>query len=198
MLNSGYTPPAIPSTVELRLLGTLSARVDSGREVGSLLAQPKRFALLTYLAAATPRGFHRRDTLLGLLWPDADHEHARGSLRKAVHFLRQQLGAEVIVSRGEEEIGLGSEQCWCDVVAFGEAVEAGKCDRATELYQGDLLPGFHLSDVPEFDRWLEEIRGRLRDRAARAAWQLADEEASPRPARRRGAVGAMGDRARPV
>ena len=97
-----------------------------------------------------------------------------------MHFLRQQLGPEVVVSRGEEEIGLGSEQCWCDVVAFDEAVEAGRCDQATELYQGDLLPGFHLSDVPEFDRWLEETRARLRDRAARAAGELGRRRSEPR------------------
>ena len=93
-----------------------------------------------------------------------------------MHFLRQQLGPEVVVSRGEEEIGLGAEQCWCDVGAFEEAVEAGQWCQATELYQGDLLPGFHLSDVPEFDRWLEETRAGLRDRAARAAGELADDE----------------------
>ena len=173
----GLPPLSLPGAVEFRLLGTLSVRVESGREVGSVLVQPKRFALLAYLATATPRGFHRRDTLLALLWPEADQEHARGSLRKAVHFLRQQLGPELIVSRGEEEIGLAPGRCWCDAVAFDEAMEAGRFDRATELYKGDVLPGLHLSDMPEFERWLESIRSQVRDRAARAGWSLADAEA---------------------
>jgi hypothetical protein len=37
-----------------------------------ILAASKGAALLTYLAIATPRGFHRRDTLLALLWPELD------------------------------------------------------------------------------------------------------------------------------
>ena len=170
--------PALPSvsTVELRLLGRVSARVESGREATAVLAQPKRVALLGYLAASTPRGFHRRDALLALFWPEADQEHARSSLRKSVHFLRQQLGPEAIVSRGDEEIGLDLDRCWCDVVAFEESLEEARWERATELYQGDLLPGLHLSDVPEFERWLEEIRTRLRDQAGRAAWQLTERE----------------------
>ncbi len=176
MLNGSFTPQSTSPVLELRFLGTASVRAEAGREVHAILAQPKRFALRAYLAAATPRGFHRRDTLFGLLWPEADEEHARSSLRKGVHFLRQHLGPEVIASRGEEEIGLVPDRCWCDVVVFDEAVEAGRWERATELYQGDLLPGLHLSDVPEFERWLDQRRTRLREQASRAAWSLADSE----------------------
>jgi DNA-binding SARP family transcriptional activator/TolB-like protein/Flp pilus assembly protein TadD len=170
--------PSLPavSTVELRLLGRVSARVEPGREVAAVLAQPKRVALLGFLAAASPRGFHRRDALLALFWPEADQEHARSSLRKSVHFLRQQLGPEAIVSRGDEEIGLDLDRCWCDVVAFEESLREGQWERAAELYQGDLLPGLHLSDVPEFERWLEETRTGLRAQAVRAVRQLTDLE----------------------
>ena len=129
-----------------------------------------------YLAAASPRGFHRRDALLALFWPEADQEHARTSLRKSVHFLRQHLGPDAIVSRGDEEIGLDLDRCWCDVVTFEESLEAGRWESAAELYQGDLLSGLHLSDVPEFERWLEETRTRLRGQAVQAAWQLAERE----------------------
>src|SRR6266705_1204831 len=68
--------------VEFRLLGTLSLTTADGREAGSLLSQPRRLALLAYLAAATPRGPHRRDTLLALFWPELDQEHARAALRR--------------------------------------------------------------------------------------------------------------------
>jgi DNA-binding SARP family transcriptional activator/TolB-like protein len=164
-----------PGLIEFRLLGSLSVRTEAGREAGAVLAQPKRLALLAYLAAATPHGLHRRDTLLALFWPEADPEHARTSLRKALHFLRQDLGSEVVVSRGDEEVGLDRERCWCDAVAFEEALDDGRSDQALGLYQGDLLAGFHVSDAPEFERWLEETRTRLRARASRAAWVLADE-----------------------
>ena len=175
MSSRGFPSLSALSTVELRLLGGVSARVEPGHAASALLAQPKRVALLAYLAAASPRGFHRRDALLALFWPEADQEHARGSLRKSVHFLRQQLGPEAIVSRGEEEIGLDLDRCWCDVVAFEELLEAGQWEAAAELYHGDLLPGLHLSDVPEFERWLEETRTRLRGQAVRAVGQLAEQ-----------------------
>src|SRR5256884_5668442 len=88
--------------VEFRLLGTLSLRTADGRDAGSLLSQPRRLALLAYLAAATPRGPHRRDTLLALLWPELDQEHARAALRQSLHVLREALGDDVVVTRGAE------------------------------------------------------------------------------------------------
>ena len=58
-----------PHMIELRALGTLALRDPNGEDLHSILAQPKRVALLAYLAIARPRCFHRRDTLLALLWP---------------------------------------------------------------------------------------------------------------------------------
>ena len=66
--------------------------MNVGAELRSVLAQPKRLALLGYLAAATPPGPQRPDTLLGLFWPELDDEHARNALSKAVHFLRRVSG----------------------------------------------------------------------------------------------------------
>src|SRR2546427_8673502 len=70
--------------IELRMLGRLSLTGADGREVRGLLGQPRRLALLAYLAAASPQGFHRRDTLLALFWPELDQEHARAALRQAL------------------------------------------------------------------------------------------------------------------
>lgn len=92
--------------IELRTLGTLDLRGTDGREFRRILQQPKRLALLVYLAVSTPRRFHRRDALLALFWPELDTDHARGALRRSLHFLRGILGDNVIVGRGEEEIGL--------------------------------------------------------------------------------------------
>jgi serine/threonine-protein kinase len=78
--------------IEFRLLGTLHLTDAAGREVKSLLTRPRRLALLAYLAAATPRGLHRRDTLLALFWPELDQEHARAALRQALHVLRGRRG----------------------------------------------------------------------------------------------------------
>ncbi len=79
--------------VEFRILGALNLLGAGGRELSSVLAQPKRVALLAYLAAATPRRLHRRDSLLALFWPELDQEHARAALRQALHGLRHALSA---------------------------------------------------------------------------------------------------------
>ena len=159
--------------VEFRILGAVSLHGVGGREVRPLLAQPKRIALLAYLAAASPRGFHRRDSLLALLWPELDQPHARAALRQALHGLRRSLGDDAIESRGDEEISVRSSDFWCDAVAFADACDAGRHADALELYRGDLLDGFFISGAPEFERWLEEERARMRRRACDAAWLLA-------------------------
>src|SRR2546426_229351 len=161
------------SVIELRLLGGLDLRRGGGLKLDGFLTQPKRVALLAFLAAATPPRFHRRDTLLGLFWPELDQEHARAALRQALHGLRRGLGTDVLTSRGDEEVGVDEQRLWCDVRTFHQALEANDWRRALELYQGGLLEGFFLSDSPEFERWLEEERAQLRNRACQAAWALA-------------------------
>ena len=162
--------------IECRVLGTLDLRdASERRSIRSVLAQPKRTALLTYLAVATPRGPHRRDTLLALFWPESSEERARNSLNQAVFKLRRSLGEEAIETLGDGAVALGPD-IWCDAVAFEEALDAGDRERALELYQGVLLPGFHVSGCPEFERWLERERVRLRDRAVEAALELARAE----------------------
>ncbi|HSW28216.1 MAG TPA: BTAD domain-containing putative transcriptional regulator [Longimicrobiales bacterium] len=145
----------------LRILGGLDLCGPDGGEVRSVLAHPKRFALLTYLAVTSPRGYRRRDVLLTLLWPDQDAEHARASLRQALHGLRRSLGDDALLTRADE-VALAVPLFSCDVWAF-EAAAAGKDDdTAAGLYAGELLPGFFLEDAPEFEQWVEAERARLR------------------------------------
>lgn len=160
--------------LEFRILGGLNLLGRHGRELHTVLAQPKRVAVLAYLAAALPRGFHRRDSLLALFWPQLDNEHARAALRQALHGLRRMLGDAVIVRRGDEEIGVDQPQLWCDAIAFDEAVDAGRLEAALQLYRGDLLEGFFISGAPAFERWVEDERIRRRHVATRGAWQLAE------------------------
>ncbi len=158
--------------IEFRALGAVDLRRRDGPELLSVLSQPKRIALLAYLLLARPRGFHRRDHLVALFWPEADAEHGRNSLRQSVYFLRRSLGDEVLPSRGEEELGVGSE-VWCDARAFEEALDRGDAEAALKLYGGELLPGFFVEGAPEFERWLDAERARLHGRAARVASDLA-------------------------
>ena len=160
--------------IELRTLGTLDLRTRAGLELRSVLAQPKRFALLIYLAVAQPRGFHRRDRIVALFWPESDEERARGALRQALSFLRRSLGDEVIRTRGEEEIAVEQRALWCDAVAFEELAAAEPAE-ALALYRGDFLQGVHVEGAAsELDDWLDAQRTRLRTLAAQAAWRLAE------------------------
>jgi len=158
--------------IRFRMLGGLSLTAADGRELRSLLAQPRRLALLAYLAAGTPRDFQRRDSLVALFWPELDQKHARAALREALHVLRGAVGQGIVTRRGDEEIGLDSDLFWNDVAAFDRAVAAAEWGEALELYRGDLLEGFFISEAPEFERWLEMERARLKDAASRSAHAL--------------------------
>src|SRR6266568_3824233 len=160
--------------VEFRLLGSVSLTSGEGRDATSLLGQPRRLALLAYLAAATPRGIQRRDQLLTLFWPELDQGHARAALRQALHVLREELGPHVLVCRGDEEVGLDFDVVRCDVAEFDCAVVAGRLTEALDLYRGELLEGFFISEAPEFERWQDDERRRLREMASRAAQALVE------------------------
>lgn len=163
--------PEAGPTVEFRALGT--PRLSSPEtELRSILARPKLLGLLSFLAFS-PSGFHRRDTLLGLFWAETDQTRARRALRQSLYYLRQSLGSGVLVTRGEEEVGLNENRLWSDVRAFEEALEEGLREEALELYRGDLLSGFFLSGAAGYERWLEARREELRRKASEAAWELA-------------------------
>ena len=131
--------------IELRLLGSLELKKSDGQEVRSVLVQPKRAALLCYLAIGQARGFHRRDSLIALFWPNLDQARARSALRQALHFLRRTLGGDVIVSRGFEEVGIDDSKLHCDVVQFENTLERGSVEDAVGLFGGEL---FHSLSPP--------------------------------------------------
>jgi DNA-binding SARP family transcriptional activator/Tol biopolymer transport system component len=165
------------AVVELRVLGALEINASGGREVEPLAHQAKRAALLAYLAAATPRGLHRRDKLLALFWPELDHARARAALNQAVYVLRATLGEDALVSHGDGALGL-ADAVWCDAVAFAAALDVGRPADALKLYRGDLLEGFFISGAPEFEHWMDGERERLRLRASDGAWALAEAAAT--------------------
>ncbi|MFN0179663.1 MAG: hypothetical protein ACKVZ0_12765 [Gemmatimonadales bacterium] len=159
--------------IELRTLGTVDLRSSERGELKSILQQPKRLALLVYLVTAKPGKLARRDSLLALFWPELDQEHARAALRRALYFLRQAGGADLVVGRGDEEVGTDPHLIWCDAVAFDDAVDRNDLDTALELYAGDFLEGFYVQGAPEAEAWLDRERTRRRYDAGLSAWQLA-------------------------
>jgi DNA-binding SARP family transcriptional activator len=51
-------------------------------------------------------------------------------------------------------------------------------EKALELYRGDFLPGMHVEDSPELERWIEDRRSEYRRAAVEAATALADRDAA--------------------
>lgn len=169
---STMTSDSKPERFELFLLGGLELR-GAPDGAGKLLAQSKAVALLAYLALSPAHRFQRRDTLVGLLWPELDQARARADLRKTVHNIRGVLGADVIESRGDDELAVPARILWCDVVEFTASADAGRLAHALELYRGDLMPGFFLRECVEFERWLEGERATARERFVAASWAMA-------------------------
>ena len=165
--------------IQLRVLGPLELSDAGGVELKRVLQQPKRLGLLTYLVLHSPQRFHRRDSLLALFWPDLDTEHARAALRRSLYFLRQEVGDDVLVGRGDEEIGIAPGGCLCDAVQFEAAANAGDDTTALACYRGDLLEGFYIQGAPDAVDWLDGERNRLREAALRSAWRLVSVDGTP-------------------
>lgn len=77
------------SSFLLRTFGAIDLLSPNGVRPRAVLSQPKRLALFLYLAAASPRGFQRKDTLLALFWPESPAGRARRALNRAVYYLRR-------------------------------------------------------------------------------------------------------------
>jgi DNA-binding SARP family transcriptional activator/Tfp pilus assembly protein PilF len=155
----------------LKVLGGIALAGERGPVTGPAV-QRHRLALLSLLATAHPRAVSR-DKLLAWLWPERESEPARRLLNQAVHALRQALGAEAIVSAGDDlQLDIGVVHC--DVVAFEEALAGGAPERAVALYTGPFLDGFFLDDAPEFERWVDRERDRLAGAYAKALEGLAE------------------------
>src|SRR6185295_13844925 len=108
--------------------------------------QPKRLALLAFLALAARDGCQQRDTLLALFWPRADRERARRSLRQALFHLRNELGDGVILNRGRDGIALAPNWVWCDAAAVEAAIREHRPREALQLYAGDFMPGLFVDE----------------------------------------------------
>jgi DNA-binding SARP family transcriptional activator/predicted Zn-dependent protease len=134
---------------------------------------------LAYLVLAAPRGFHRRDAITAVLWPELPEPRARHALRQAIHGFRRTLGGEFFVGRGEGEIAVARDSIWCDVIAFEEALARGDPASALSLYHADLLQGLNVSTgSSSLERWLDSERARIRSAASRAAWVLVSQHES--------------------
>jgi Tol biopolymer transport system component/DNA-binding SARP family transcriptional activator len=156
--------------LRLNTFGRLFVERDGARLAGPA-SQPRRLALLALMAGSGDQGM-TRDQLLGMLWSETDEERARKGLNQALYALRQELGADEVFL-GTRDLRLNPDLVTSDVTTFTTAIKAGQLERATAQYVGPFLSGFHLSDAPEFERWLEDARTGLAHDYATALERLA-------------------------
>jgi PAS domain S-box-containing protein len=152
------------STVEVKVLGGLHAfRIDSTRSHRVTL-QPKRAALLAYLALSKGGGPCSRGSILALFWPELSSHRAGTALRKAIHELRSVLGAQIVQSAGQQYLRLCANSVRCDALEFKEHVKRGAFVAAASSYSGDFLEGYFPQEEG-LENWVSEQRHSLREAA---------------------------------
>ncbi len=160
--------------ITVTALGALDVRDAARGSLATLLAQPRRAALLVYLIVEGGDRFVSRETLLGVFWPESDESRGRGALRQALAFLRRTLGEDAITTRGDDGVGVDPETVRCDVPSFLAALQAGEMTAALSLYRGEFLAGLLIDEAPAFDQWSAAQRESLARRAADAAGHAAE------------------------
>jgi WD40 repeat protein/DNA-binding SARP family transcriptional activator len=146
----------------------------------SLGSQPAAFktrkalALLAYLAVE--KGSHRREEVADLLWPTADADDARSSLRMTIRRVRTALGdaADAVLLSTRDAVGLAhSAPLDLDITVLRGAHQQIRppsdirhhtrrlpdglrqnVEHAVALYRGPFLGDLTVLDAPEFDTWL--------------------------------------------
>ncbi len=138
-------------------------------------------ALLAYLAVESNRP-HRREKLIGLLWPGYPESSARRNLTQALYNLRKVLDDRdsdvpfLLVMPGTIQLNPASD-VQLDVETFLAAVERGDLSdlqAAIGTYRGRFLSGLSLDDCPAFDEWVALQREALHQRAVAALHRLAE------------------------
>ncbi|MFA9402305.1 MAG: BTAD domain-containing putative transcriptional regulator [Anaerolineales bacterium] len=157
--------------IVLSLFGALQITLN-GKPISGIDSDKVR-ALFVFLAVEADQT-HRRDALAEMFWPDKPEGDGRKNLRQSLANLRKSIGDRgsaspfLISSRDKIQFNAGSS-CTIDSVEFQDLIKntqdhahesldtCGACserlERAVELYQGDFLEQFYLTDSPAFEEW---------------------------------------------
>src|SRR5512136_3392283 len=179
------------TSLTLGMFGALQVTLADGS--AARFESGKTRALLAYLAVEADRP-HRRDALVGLLWPDESEQTARHNLRQALFSLRQTIGDSAAqppylhITRDEIQFNTASNFV-LDVASFNAhlaacashahtrldacAICAPHLQQAVDLYRGKFLQEFFLEDSAEFEEWALARRETLHQRALDALTDLA-------------------------
>jgi DNA-binding SARP family transcriptional activator len=176
--------------IDIALLGGVSVNVD-GVQLSGEAAQRRRVALLALLAAPALRPVSAI-ALISWLWPD--HQSARHLLSAALHVLRKALGADALLTAGDD-VALNPALVAVDAAAFRAAVAGGDVEGALSHYGGEFMEGFFVNDAGDFAQWvdgerdgLKRLYGETLERAAAARAAAGNTAGAAEAWRRRAAV----------
>lgn len=161
---------ARPWPLKIYTLGRFSVVRDGKPVPLSRKGQKKPLDLLRALISYGARDVSE-EKLAEMLWPDADGDAAKVSLKTTLHRLRGLVGHEPIVV-AEGKLTLDAHHCWVDVWALERrlsqlleaplaAIAAGDEQQLLALYHGPFL---HDDDLP----YALSTRERLRSKFLRA------------------------------
>src|SRR5437867_13219413 len=102
----------VRGNLRIRLLGGFSCELD-GRPIEDEAWRRNRAKATVKLLALTPAHRLHREEVMFALWPDLDADAAAANLRKALHFARQALAAELLPARGAM-LALQAQGLWID------------------------------------------------------------------------------------
>jgi DNA-binding SARP family transcriptional activator len=178
--------------LSLRVLGSLIILVDE--KPVTRLESDKARALLVYLAVEADSP-HRRESLIGLLWPDYPEQAARHNLRQALFNLRQAIGDPatrppyLLISRDAIQFNRASDFS-LDLARFNTifdaceeyrsrgikdpSIRAARLEELITLYRGEFLQDFFLGDSAEFEEWALVQRESTHQHVLDACRNLAD------------------------
>lgn len=152
----------------LRLLGMPDLEeLDGG---GQRLGHKPLFLLTRLLLEPRPLA---RETIMAFLWPEANEQRARGSLRQALHVIRMATGHDCIAA-DRRSISLRVDPA-CDLAEFLQAVRQNQWQRAALAYGGPLLEGVTVADASDAELWLDFQRRRMAKTFEMAAMAALDE-----------------------
>ena len=154
------------------LLGNAALAFDDASEIR---LERKVAGLLAYLAV---EGETSRGRLATLLWPETREDRARNNLSQALRRLKQVAGGASLIE-GQTQVrladGLEIDMRVLEEASYRRPGSETVVNASNAGHDGALLAGLDYRDCPDFDEWLQEIRGRLQNTRQADLEALADE-----------------------